>query len=92
MSEKKKIKIGAINWDAFMAEKAYFASHAMDSLANEKHSSRLPYYIEKHSGKYTVPNRTFEDYEKELSFAIECGIDFFAYCWYPDTQKEERNI
>ena len=92
MLQKKKMKIGAINWDAFMSEKAYFTSHAMDSLANEKHSSRLPYYIEKQNGKYTVPNRTVKDYEKELSYAIDCGIDFFAYCWYPDTKKEERNI
>ena len=90
MSEK--IKIGAINWDAFKSDDAYFSNHAIDSLGNEKHSSKLPFYIQKKDGKFIVPKRSVADYEKELSYAIECGIDFFAYCWYPDTEKEKRTI
>jgi len=91
MYEKTKLKIGAINWDAFAPGNTYFSHHAIDSLGNEKYSSRLPFYIEKNNGEYVVPCRTTEDYEKELSYAVDAGIDFFAYCWYPDT-TENRSI
>ena len=47
--------------------------------------------MEKKNGEYVVPYRTVSDYEKELCYAIDAGIDFFAYCWYPDTIGE-RNI
>ncbi len=92
MSLKNKLKIGAINWDAFVKDGAYFASYAMTSLANDKYSSRLPFYIKKKDGNYTVPERTLEEYDKELEYAIDSGLDFFAYCWYPDSFPEERTI
>ena len=92
MSLKNKLRIGAINWDAFVKDGAYFASYAMKSLANDKYSSRLPFYIKKKDGNYTVPERTLEEYEKELEYAIDSGLDFFAYCWYPDSFPEERSI
>lgn len=84
----KKLKIGAINWDAFAEKDAYFTSYAINSLGNEKYSSRLPYYVQKNGEEYTVPTRTLEEYEKELMYAIEGGIDFFAYCWYPEADGE----
>lgn len=91
MDTKIRLKIGAINWDAFAPGNTYFANHALDSLANKDYSLRLPFYMAKNNNEYVVPERTVADYEKELTYAINAGIDFFAYCWYPDTNGE-RNI
>lgn len=89
--EHNKLRIGAINWDAVLPKDTYFGGYAIKSLANPKYESRLHFTAFKQDGEYQIRYRTGEDYNKELEYAINGGIDFFAYCWYPDTD-EKRDI
>lgn len=88
----KNIRIGAINWDAGLPKDTYFGGFALRNLGNDKYKARLPFYAKKHGDDYEIPLRTQEEYDKELMYAIEGGIDFFAFCWYPDTVAEKRTI
>ena len=85
------MRIGAINWDAVLPSNTYFGGFTTRNLGNEKHKTRLHYLAVENNGKYDFPCRTQSDYYRELQYAIDGGIDFFAYCWYPDSD-EERNI
>lgn len=79
----KNIRIGVINWDAGLTGDTYFGRYMLNSLSNPKHRARLPYYTKKNTDWY-FPERSDEEYDEELKMAIEAGVDFFAYCWYPD--------
>ena len=87
----KKLRIGTINWDAVLPKSTYFGGYTVRNLGNEKYKSRLHFSANKYNGEYDFHYRTQEEYDKELQYAIDGGIDFFAYCWYPDS-NEKRNI
>ncbi len=88
----KRTRIGVINWDACLPKDTYFGGFAMRSLGNDKYKSRLPFYAKKQGDGYEIPLRTQEVYDRELMYAIEGGVDFFAFCWYPDSAAEKRTI
>ena len=89
---KKELRVGVVNWDAGLPSDTYFGYYMMNSLGYEKYAYRLPYYTIKNAdGKYEFPIRTQEQYDQELKFAADAGIDFFMYCWYPDGATP-RNI
>ena len=90
--ETGKLRIGAINWDSALPEWSYFGRFTLRNLATEKYKERLPYFADKINGEYKFPARTQKDYNRELEYAVKCGIDFFAYCWYPDSAPENRTI
>ncbi|MBR2461047.1 MAG: hypothetical protein IKB34_07450 [Clostridia bacterium] len=82
---KKELRIGAINWDAGLPEETYFGHYTLNTLGCERYAHRLPYYaVKKDDGEYSIPQRTQEQYDRELTIAADAGIDFFMYCWYPD--------
>ena len=85
------MRIGAINWDAVLPANTYFGGYALRTLGNEKYKSRLHFQTFRENGKYDFPHRTGEMYDRELQYAIDGGLDFFAYCWYPDSD-EARNV
>lgn len=82
------VKVGMINWDAGLPEDTFFGRWAMNSLGCEKWKSRLPYYAVKDGDGWRFPERTQRDYDRELQFAIDAGIDYFAYCWYTEEALE----
>lgn len=80
----KKIRIGAVNWDASLPPDTYFGFYQTRSLSQAKYRSWVPYYatlLDEERVEY--PARTVEEYEQELRYAIAAGIDYFAYVWYP---------
>ena len=62
----------------------------MNTLGNDKFKERLPYFAKKTKDGYDFSYRTQEEYDRELQYAIDAGVDFFAYCWYPDTLGERK--
>lgn len=89
---EKPIRLGAINWDAGLPGDTYFGGYMIRSLGDKNHVHRLPYYAKKDAeGNYYIQERTQEDYNRELQYAIDGGLDFFLYCWYPDGE-EPREI
>ena len=88
---KQQLKIGAINWDAALPEDTYFGGYAIRSLGAEEYAAQLPYFTQKMESGYAFPVRSQADYDRELQLAAEGGLDFFAYCWYPEG-KDARSI
>lgn len=84
----KKIRIGAINWDAALPKETYFGGYALRNLGTAAHEDKLPYFAVKTEEGYDFPVRTQADYDRELRCAIDGGLDFFAYCWYPEGREE----
>lgn len=79
-------RIGVINWDCSLPKSTYFGHYATRSLQPEKYRDRTPYYARfDEQGQLEYPQRSLEDYEVEMNFAINAGIDYFAYCWYDQT-------
>ena len=80
----KNIRIGVINWDASLTKDTYFGFYQIRSLSQSKYRTWVPFYAELlDSENINYSWRTVEEYERELRYAIEAGIDYFAFVWYP---------
>ncbi len=80
----KKIRMGVVNWDAGLPEDTYFGFYMIRSLSQARYRTRVPWYAKRLDGeRFDCPPRTVGDYERELRYAIDAGIDYFAYVWYP---------
>lgn len=80
----KKIRIGAVNWDASLPRDHYFGFYQTRSLSQAKYRSWVPYYATlTGEDRVEYSYRTVEEYERELRYALAAGIDYFAYVWYP---------
>lgn len=84
----KTLRLGAVNWDAAVGEHSYFGGNMLRSLGKEVYEGRLPFFATKEKGGYRIPLRTPADCDRELSYAKEGGIDYFAYCRYPEGEGE----
>lgn len=78
--------IGVINWDCSLPSNTYFGYYATNSLSPEKYRHCTPFYADV-LGPDSIDYhwREVEEYEKEMQYAIDAGIDYFAYCWYGET-------
>lgn len=86
--EKLPLRVGAINWDASLPAETYFGGYAVRNLSTPEFCDRLPFFAQKlPDGTYRIPVRSQADYDRELTYAIEGGIDFFVFCWYPDDDQ-----
>lgn len=83
MNVRAEIRIGAVDWDCAVPRGTYFGNATANSLGPEHWRDRTPYYA-KVVGKdrIDVPYRTLAEYEIELQYAIDAGLDYLAYCWY----------
>lgn len=78
-------KIGAINWDAALPRDTYFGRWAAQSLSAPQFRHRVPYFARIADGAVQFPPRSQADFDRELTYAADAGIDYFAYCRYTDT-------
>ncbi|MBO5220457.1 MAG: hypothetical protein J6C52_13600 [Clostridia bacterium] len=78
-------RIGVINWDCSLPPETYFGYHQTKSLSPKKFRTVTPYYADiLGEDKISYHYRTQEEIDRELQYAIDAGIDYFAYVWYPD--------
>lgn len=83
--KKKRIRVGAINWDCSLPSDTYFGYHQTRTLSPHKYRAITPFYADvQGEDRIDYHIRTQEEYDRELSFAVEAGIDYFAYVFYPD--------
>ena len=79
-------RVGAVNWDCSVPSSTFFGKASTRALSPAKYRDRTPYYAEVvGSDSIDYRERTLEEYEQEMRYAIEAGIDYFAYCWYDRT-------
>ncbi|MDR2686688.1 MAG: hypothetical protein LBB75_02970, partial [Oscillospiraceae bacterium] len=88
--------IGAIRWDAWYGEPT--AEDGLDpcsqverTLSPAKYHWRVPFFGEiGEDGKVSFPEYTQEIFDREMEYAAEAGLDYFAYVWYPNIPGMER--
>ncbi len=79
----REIRIGAVNWDCSLPPDTYFGYYQTRSLSPKKFRTVTPFYADVLSeDSITYHYRTQEEFDTELSYAIDAGIDYFAYVWY----------
>lgn len=81
----KDLRVGVINWDSALPPETYFGRYMARSLSPLKYHARLPFFAEvKGEDEVQFHYRTPEEFEKELAYAAEAGIDYFAHTWYSE--------
>ena len=79
-------RIGAVNWDCSVPSSTFFGKASTRALGPAKYRDRTPYYADVvGTDLIEYRKRTLEEYEQEMRYAIDAGIDYFAYCWYDRT-------
>ena len=86
----KEITVGAVNWDCSLPSKTFFGFHSAKSLSPKKFRSSTPYYAAVENNKISYHYRSLEEYEREMQYAIDAGIDYFAYCWYGENPEHRE--
>lgn len=87
------LRIGVINWDCSVPSSTYFGFHATKSLSPAKYRDRTPFYANVlGDDRIDYPIRDQASYDRELQYAIDTGIDYFAYCWYTDEIIDRNTI
>lgn len=79
----QNIRIGAVNWDCSLPPDTYFGYYQTRSLSPKKFRTVTPFYADVLAeDKITYHYRSQEEFDVELMYAIDAGIDYFAYVWY----------
>lgn len=80
-----KTLVGAIRWDAWVWDRNPCGLTFCKNLSDEKYHDRLPFFAEMlDEVNVKIDGVRQEVYDRELQYAHEAGIDYFAVCWYPD--------
>ena len=84
------LRIGVIYWERTGSSNTYFGHHISKSLSPSKYRDRTPFYADVISKEEIAFHKTTqEEFDVELQYAIDAGIDYFAYTWNSD-EKENR--
>ena len=87
----QKPVIGAIRWDAWigdigngLVDASAVGLQVERSLSPNKYHYRAPFYS-KEISKDSIQCRgaTQQIMDKEIAYAKDAGIDYWAFCWYP---------
>ena len=79
------VRIGAVHWDCSLPAETYFGYYQTRTLSPKKYRTFTPYYADVlGEDKIAYRYRTQEEIDRELSYAIEAGIDYFSYVFYPE--------
>jgi hypothetical protein len=70
--------VGAIRWDGWWADNPW-----EKKLPAEEYRRRLPFYgRETEDGKVEIRSDDQAVMDREISYAHEAGLDYWAFCWY----------
>lgn len=78
--------VGAIRWDAWYGHDGVpgsVISQVEDTLSPAKYHFRAPFFAKvTEEGRIEIPEYTQEIFDREMEYAMEAGLDYFAYVWY----------
>jgi len=81
--------VGTIRWDAFTKSTPDGmdpASQVARVLSPAKYHAQAPFFsLVNDDGTIAFPEYTVETWEKEAEYAVNGGLDYFAYLWYETT-------
>lgn len=82
--------VGVVNWDCSLPSDTWLGHYATRSLSPAKYRYATPYYADVVGpDKIDYRWRTVGEYEREMRYAIDAGIDYFAYCWYGELREKD---
>lgn len=80
---KEKVKVGVIRWDAWIGDLNPVGLEVEKCLSLQKYHNRLPFYASFNKNKVNIRNTNEKTILKEIEYASNYEIDYFAFCWYP---------
>ena len=84
-------RVGVINWDCSPPSDTWFGGYQTRSLSPARYRYLTPYYADaKGPNEISYHRRTPVEYDRELQYAVDAGIDYFAYCWYGEDPHATR--
>jgi hypothetical protein len=76
--------VGAIRWDGWCGDRSPVGLDLERVLALERYHFRLPFYAQiEGPGKIAARCIAQEVMDREIAYAREAGIDYWAFDWYP---------
>ena len=86
----EKTLVGAIRWDAWGWDRNPVSMTFCRNLSNKAYHYRIPFFAEMlDEVNVKIDGVRQEVYDRELQYAHDAGIDYFAVCWYPDGSRLE---
>lgn len=82
--------IGTIRWDAFTEstpDGIIPASQVARVLSHKEYHNQAPFFSLVEGEKVSFPEYTMDIWEKEADYALQGGMDYFAYLWYETTDE-----
>lgn len=87
----RKLRVGVISWDCSLPPDTYFGFYQIQSLSPNQFRSATPYYADLlGADKISYHSRTQAEYDRELQYAIDAGIDYLAHVWYPEEKPRSH--
>ncbi len=81
----QNIRVGVINWDCSLPRETYFGYYQTRTLSPRKYRHATPFYADiVDDNRIDYHLRTQAEFDRELCYAIDAGIDYFTYVFYPD--------
>lgn len=75
--------VGAIRWDGWCGDLSPVGLGLEAAMGPEKYHTRLPFYAQVQGpGQVQIRCTTQEIMDREIAFAKEAGIDYWAFDWY----------
>lgn len=88
--------VGVIRWDAWYGHDNItnsVISQVEKTLSPKQFHFRAPFFAEvSEDGGIIVPEYTQEIFDQEMEYAIQSGIDYFAFLWYDDAMQKARKF
>ncbi len=92
----EKTSVGVIRWDAWYGhdgKPTSIISQVEKTLSPAEYHFRAPFFAKvTDDGKIEIPEYTQEIFDKEMAYAAEAGIDYFAFLMYSDDMKKAREF
>ena len=80
---KKNIRVGVVQWDCSLPSSEWWGYYQTRTLSPKKYRTATPYYADiLGEDKIDYHYRTQEEFDREFQYAIDAGIDYFAYVFY----------
>lgn len=87
---------GAIRWDAWFSHNGRpdsIVTQVEKTLSPAEYHFRAPFFANITSeGNIEMPKYTQEIFDQEMLYAMEAGIDYFAYLWYDGEMSAARTL
>ncbi len=92
----EETSFGAIRWDAWYSHNGRpdsIVTQVEKTLSLKEYHFRAPFFANVTAeGNIEMPVYTQDIFDQEMEYAIEAGIDYFAYLWYDGEMSAARQM